>query len=65
MYTYTGPDNALDVTSLCSGITTAGDELEFGTDAQNVAVRCSEILPGIASGFTLDDFGGRSDALGG
>jgi hypothetical protein len=30
-----------------------------------VAVRSSERIVGIASGLTLDDFGGRSDALGG
>jgi hypothetical protein len=65
MYTYTLPDNALDVRSLTSYIKTARDELNAGSDAKKLVLRSSEKLPRIASGITLDDFGGRSDALGG
>jgi hypothetical protein len=34
-------------------------------DAENVAVQSSERDAAVASALTLDDFGGRSDALGG
>ncbi len=34
-------------------------------DAENVALQASEKGAAVASALTLDDFGGRSDALGG
>ncbi len=65
MHTFTRPDNASDLRSLSSGIDTSGYEVESGSDGTRVSGRFSENLSDIASGFTLDDFGGRSDALGG
>jgi hypothetical protein len=41
------------------------DEVKAGSDARTVAVASSDRDRDIARGLTLDDFGGRSDALGG
>jgi hypothetical protein len=50
---------------LGSGIKLASDEAKAGSDARTVAVPSLEREKDIARGLTLDDFGGRSDALGG
>jgi hypothetical protein len=42
-----------------------GDKLKADSDGKKVSVRSSEKQVEIASELTLDDFGGRSDALGG
>ena len=47
------------------GIKLESDEVKAGSDARTVAVPSSERDKDIARGLTLDDFGGRSDALGG
>jgi hypothetical protein len=65
MYKYTRIDRASDLRRLRSRIKSAGDEVKSESDAKKVAGRSSETVADIASGFTLDDFGGRSDALGG
>ena len=54
-----------DSRRLESGIKLASDEVKAGSDARTVAVPSSERDKDIARGTTLDDFGGRSDALGG
>ena len=65
MYTYTRRHRASDLKRLSSSIKSAGDEVEAGSNAKKVAVHSSERDTDTAPGFTLDDFGGRSDALGG
>jgi hypothetical protein len=50
---------------LRSGIKSASDEVKADFDARKVDVHPSEKVTVIADGLTLDDFGGRSDALGG
>ena len=65
MYTYTRRDTGLELRRLSSGIKSAGDEFKADSAAKKVAVHSSERDTDIARGFTLDDFGGRSDALGG
>jgi hypothetical protein len=47
------------------GIESAREELCAEFDSKTVAVHSSEKVADIARGLTLDDFGGRSDALGG
>ena len=54
-----------DSKRLGSGIKLTSDEVKAGSDAGTVAVPSSERDKDIARGLTLDDFGGRSDALGG
>ena len=56
---------ALDLRRLSSGIKSAGDEVQADSAAKKVAVPSSENDTDTARGLTLDDFGGRSDALGG
>ena len=65
MFTYTRRHKASDPRRLSSSIKSAGDEVEAGSNAKKVAVHSSERDADTAPGFTLDDFGGRSDALGG
>ena len=43
----------------------AEDQVRADSDTKKVAVRSSEYDPVILADLTLDDFGGRSDALGG
>jgi hypothetical protein len=54
-----------DLRRLGSGIKLASDEVKAGSDARTVVVPSSERDKDIGRGLTLDDFGGRSDALGG
>ena len=65
MRTYKNQDRDSYLRRLSSGVKTAGDEVEAGSNAKKVAVHSSERDTDTAPGFTLDDFGGRSDALGG
>jgi hypothetical protein len=65
MYQYTRRDNVLNLRGLRSGIMSACDEIKADSDAKRIAVYSSEKLAEITRGVTLDDFGGRSDALGG
>ena len=65
MRTYKSLDSALDLRRLSSFIRSEGDEVKADSDPKKLAVRSTEKLSDIASGCTLDDFGGRSDALGG
>jgi hypothetical protein len=65
MYTYTRRSSVSDLRSPGSGIKSEGVEVKADSEGKKVAVRSSEELAEIARGFTLDDFGGRSDALGG
>ena len=65
MRTYTRPDSVLPLRRLRSVIQTTRDEIKAESDSKKVALRASDRLTHIASWLTLDDFGGRSDALGG
>ena len=65
MYAYASRGSALDLRRLSSGIKSAGDEVKADSAAKKVAVPSSENDTDTARGLTLDDFGGRSDALGG
>jgi hypothetical protein len=65
MSRYAYQATASELRRLSAGIKPAGDELKADYDAKYMAVRSSEKVTDIASGHTLDDFGGRSDALGG
>jgi hypothetical protein len=65
MSTRTRRADVSDVKRLGSGIKLASDEVKAGSDARTVAIPSSERDKDIARGLTLDDFGGRSDALGG
>jgi hypothetical protein len=65
MYTYAHLDKAMDLRRLSPGIKSAGDEVKADSAAKKVAVPSSENDTDTARGLTLDDFGGRSDALGG
>ncbi len=65
MYVYARRDKAMDLRRLGPGIKSAGDEVRADSVAKKVAVPTSENDTDTARGLTLDDFGGRSDALGG
>jgi hypothetical protein len=65
MNTYTPHYAALELRRPSSASKRAGDEVKAGSDAKKVVVRATEKLTDSASWLTLDDFGGRSDALGG
>jgi hypothetical protein len=65
MYKYNRRGRASDLRSLRSGIKSASDEVKADFDARKVDAHPSEKVTVIADGLTLDDFGGRSDALGG
>jgi hypothetical protein len=65
MSTYTRRADVSDARRLESDIKLASVEVKAGSDARTVAVPSSERDKDIARGLTLDDFGGRSDALGG
>jgi len=65
MYEYAYLYRAMDLRRLSSGIKSAGDEVKADSAAKKVAVPSSENDTDTARGLTLDDFGGRSDALGG
>jgi hypothetical protein len=65
MHTNTHQNRASDSKGLGSGIQSTSGEFKADLDARKVAVHSSEKVTDIAGGLTLDDFGGRSDALGG
>jgi hypothetical protein len=65
MHKYARRDNALNLRGLRSGIKSAYDEVKADRDARRAAVRSAEEVADMTRGVTLDDFGGRSDALGG
>jgi hypothetical protein len=65
MYTCTRRGRVSDLRRLRSGIKLASDEVKADSDAKMVAAPSSEKDTDVAGGLTLDDFGGRSDALGG
>ena len=65
MSTCTRRGRVSDLRRLRSGIQLASDEVKADFDAKMVAAPSSERDKDIARGLTLDDFGGRSDALGG
>jgi len=65
MYACAGQGKALELRRLSPGIKSAGDEVKADSAANKGAVHWSEKDTDIARGLTLDDFGGRSDALGG
>jgi len=65
MSLYTRRIGSSDTTRLSYTIKSAGDEVKAGYDANKLALDSSEKDTATATGLTLDDFGGRSDALGG
>jgi hypothetical protein len=65
MRTFTHNHISSDLRRLSSGIKSAGAEGKVCSDAKKVVVLPSERDTDGAGGFTLDDLGGRSDALGG
>ena len=65
MSTRTRRADGSDLRRLGSGIKSTSDEVKAGSDVRTVAVPSSERDKDIGRGLTLDDFGGRSDALGG
>jgi hypothetical protein len=65
MYTFTRWDCASDLKGLKSLIRSTGDKVKAHSDAKKATVSSSEKVTEIAGELTLDDFGGRSDALGG
>ena len=50
---------------LSDPIKSTEDQVKVDSDTKKVAVRPWEYGPAILAELTLDDFGGRSDALGG
>jgi hypothetical protein len=65
MSPHTRGRRALALNRLNYAIKSAGDETKAGFDTKMLAVLLSDDNTAIASELTLDDFGGRSDALGG
>ena len=65
MSSYTRRSEASDSSRFRYTVKSAADELRTDHDAKKAAVQSSEKDAAFASGLTLDDFGGRSDALGG
>jgi hypothetical protein len=65
MSTYTSRRRAPESSRLSYIIKSAADEVRADHDAKKVAVHSSHDDAAPASELTLDDFGGRSDALGG
>jgi hypothetical protein len=55
----------LESTSLGQAIDPADDAVRAGGDVDGVVARSPEKDDESAAALTLDDFGGRSDALGG
>lgn len=62
---YTRRIRSSDMSRLRYTIKSAGDEVNASYDAKKLAGDSSEQDAATAAGLTLDDFGGRSDALGG
>jgi hypothetical protein len=65
MSSYTRCITASDLSKLSFAIKSADDDVRADYDAKKMPEHSSEKDTGIATGLTLDDFGGRSDALGG
>jgi len=65
MSLYTRRIRSSDMSRLRYTIKSAGDEVNAGYDAKKLAEDSSEQDAATATALTLDDFGGRSDALGG
>jgi hypothetical protein len=65
MSSYTRRSKGSDLSRFRNSVKSAADELRTDHDAKNAALQSSEKDSAFASGLTLDDFGGRSDALGG
>jgi hypothetical protein len=65
MTVYTRRPKILDLRRLSYSLSSAGAEFQAGADRREVVLLSSEKDADIPRGLTLDDFGGRSDALGG
>jgi hypothetical protein len=65
MYKYARQDNALNLRGVRSGMESACNEVKADRDPRRAAVCSTQEVADITSGVTLDDLGGRSDALGG
>ena len=65
MPTYAYRDSALELRTHRAAIKSVGDQVSADSDAKKVHFRASAKVAEITSELTLDDFGGRSDALGG
>ena len=65
MSSYPRWNRAWELNTLRYPIKSADDETKADNDTKLVAVHSSRDEAAIGAGLTLDDFGGRSDALGG
>jgi hypothetical protein len=65
MSSYTRRISVSDLSRFRYTVKSADDELRADCDAKREAVHSSEKDTDLAAELTLDDFGGRSDALGG
>jgi len=65
MHTYKLHVSTSELRRLRAGVTSKGEELKADSGAKTVAAHKSAKVADMARGLTLDDFGGRSDALGG
>ncbi len=65
MYSYTTRTRASDLTRFNYTLKSADDEVRVDTSVKTKVIRRSNRDTADARRLTLDDFGGRSDALGG
>lgn len=65
MSSYTRRTRALDLSRISYATKSVDHEAKADSDTKKMAEHASENDAAIASELTLDDFGGRSDALGG
>jgi hypothetical protein len=65
MHTYIRTKSASKLKRRHSGIKVPADRVEVIPEPKQVAARSPESPTYVAFWLTLDDFGGRSDALGG
>ena len=65
MYVCTRRDKLVDLMKFNSVLEPAGERIQASYDARAVAARRADREAEIACRISLDDLGGRSDALGG
>ena len=65
MFPYANTNRVWERRSLTSASRTAGDAVKPESNPKRVAAHASEDSDTAVAILTLDDFGGRSDALGG
>jgi hypothetical protein len=65
MFSYGNTNRVQERRSLVSASKAAGDAIKTDGNTKGVAVHAGEDSDNAVAVLTLDDFGGRSDALGG